>query len=91
MRQSGADFLEQRDAIHRHHAHIADDDRKRLRLQGLQGRLAAIDGNIGAPGQFQRIADCLAQAGIILDNQNGQTVLTHRINFQYRRYSPARS
>ena len=52
---------------------------------------AAIDGHISAPGQFQRIADCLAQARIILDNQNGQTVLTHRINFQYRRHSPARS
>ena len=70
MRQALTDFLQQSDAIHRHHAHVAYHDGERLLGQRRQRRFAPIDGHIGATSQFQRIADRLAQAGIIFHNEN---------------------
>ncbi len=91
MRQAGANFLEQRDTVHRHHPHIADDDGKRLLFQHLERRLAAIDSDIGTSGQFQRIADRLAQAGVVFDDEDGQAVFSHGFHFQARIPRPAGS
>ena len=72
MRQALADFLQQGDAVHRHHAHVADHQRDGLLRQQFQRFLAATGGNNGFSGEFERIADRLAQIGIVFDDQDGE-------------------
>ena len=91
MRQAGADFLEQGDAVHRHHAHIADHDGKSLFRQYFQGRLATIDRHVGATGKFQRIADRFTQTGIVLNDQDRQCMLRHSHLFRALPKQPAMS
>ena len=65
-----ADFLEQRNPVHGHHAHIADHQRNRLRIEQAQRFFAAWRRHDGLPGKFERIAHSFAQIGVVFDNQH---------------------
>ena len=79
--QTRPDCLEQLDAIHRHHADIADDDGESLLRQDAQRRLAPVDEHMGPPGQSQGVANRFTQIRVILDDQDGQTVFSHGLRF----------
>ncbi len=71
VRIAVADFLEQGDAVHRHHAHIADDEGNGLRIQQPERLFAARGRYDRLAGQFERIAYGFAQVEVVFDDQNG--------------------
>ena len=73
LRQATADFLQQRDAIHRQHAHVTDDERDLAAGQYLQRLIATAGGENGLSGEFEGVAYRLAQRGIVLDDEDWQS------------------
>ena len=74
VRILATDFLQQGDAVHGLHAHVADDNGHRPFGQDLQRFRAGGCREDSLTGQFQGIHHCFPQVGIVLDDQDGQVV-----------------